>query len=118
MNKNVLKRRRHARRKTGIRKRILGTPERPRLSVYRSLKHIYAQVIDDQSGQTLAYASSVQQKLDNGGNKQGAEQIGKTLAEKAKAAGVTEVQFDRNGFRYHGRVAALANAAREGGLKF
>ena len=118
MNSVQIKRARRARRRTGIRKRVYGTAEKPRLSVYRSLKHIYAQVVDDQGGKTLAAASTVQAKLDNGGNVEGAKQIGTAIAEAAKAAGVSEVAFDRNGFRYHGRVKALADAAREGGLKF
>ncbi len=118
MNSVQIKRARRARRRTGIRKRVYGTAEKPRLSVYRSLKHIYAQVVDDQGGKTLAAASTVQAKLDNGGNVEGAKRIGTAIAEAAKAAGVSEVAFDRNGFRYHGRVKALADAAREGGLKF
>ena len=114
----TLKTVRRTRRKTGIRKRILGTPERPRLTIFRSLKHIYAQVIDDLSGKTLASANSTQENMATGTNKAGAVAVGKALAEKAKAAGVTAVAFDRNGFRYHGRIKALADAAREGGLKF
>ena len=108
-----------SRRKLGIRKRVIGTPEKPRLTVYRSLSHIYAQIIDDLNGKTLASASSVQEKLEKaGGNKDSAAKVGKALADRAKAAGVTEVAFDRNGFKYHGRLKALADAAREGGLKF
>lgn len=118
MEKNKLKTLRRTRRKTGIRKRIQGTPEQPRLSIFRSSKHLYAQVIDDMSGKTLASASSLQAKLEKGGNIDAATAVGKTIAEKAKAAGVESVAFDRNGFRYHGRVKALADAAREGGLKF
>jgi large subunit ribosomal protein L18 len=107
------------RRKLGIRKRVVGTPDRPRLTVYRSLSHIYAQIIDDLNGKTLASASSVQEKLEKaGGNKDAATKVGKALADRAKAAGVTEVAFDRNGFKFHGRLKALAEAAREGGLKF
>ena len=113
-----LKREQRQRRKTGIRKRIIGTSERPRLTVYRSLKHIYAQIIDDASGKTLVSASSVQAHLEKGYNKGAATEVGKALAEKAKAAGVEVVAFDRNGFKYHGRIKALADAAREGGLKF
>ena len=118
MKVNRLKQVRRQRRKAGIRKRVAGTPDRPRLTVYRSLQHIYAQVIDDITGNTLVAASSVQDKLDNGGNIAAAEKVGSVLAEKAKAAGVNQVAFDRNGFRYHGRVKALAEAARKGGLQF
>lgn len=118
MEFNRLQRLRRQRRKQGIRKRILGTPEQPRLTVFRSNKHMYAQVVDDLSGKTLASASTVSAKLEKGGNVDAATQVGKTLAEKAKAAGVEAVQFDRNGFKYHGRIKAIADAAREGGLKF
>jgi large subunit ribosomal protein L18 len=93
------------RRQKGIRRGILGTPQRPRLAVFRSLRHVYAQVIDDLSGRTLVSAAS-------------GKAVGKVLAEKATAAGISEVVFDRAGFRYHGRVKALADAAREAGLKF
>ena len=110
------------RRKWGIRKSLVGSPERPRLSVFRSDKHIYAQVIDDLAGRTLASASStntdVRGDLKNGGNISAAKLVGKAIAERAKAAGVTQVAFDRGGRKYHGRVKALADAAREGGLKF
>jgi len=116
MDKNVRKQVRRIRRKRGIRKRILGTAERPRLSVTRSNKQIYAQVIDDVMGKTLAAASSLKQA--KGSDVASAVEVGKVLAEKAKAAGVEAVTFDRNGYRYHGRVKALADAAREGGLKF
>jgi len=115
MDKNKLKTVRRNRRKTGIRKRVKGTPERPRLTVFRSLKNIYVQVIDDLDGKTLASASSTQ--VDGGGNIEAAKAVGKQIAEQAKQAGITQVSFDRNGFRYHGRVKALADAAREGGLK-
>ena len=118
MEKNRHKRLRRSRRKAGIRKRIFGTPDQPRLSIYRSAKHIYAQVIDDVSGRTLAAASSVDQKLGAGGNVAAAQQVGKALAERTRSAGFEKVSFDRGGFRYHGRVKALADAAREGGLKF
>jgi len=114
----VARRIRRTRRKTGIRKRVIGTPDRPRLSVYRSLHHIYAQVIDDLNGKTLASASTVAEKAEKTSNCEAAKAIGKSIAQKAKAAGVNEVAFDRNGFRYHGRVKALADAAREAGLKF
>lgn len=118
--KNIeLKQHRRARRKIGIRKRLFGTTERPRLTVYRSLKQIYAQIIDDASGRTLVSANSVEAKLGaEAGNKTGAVRVGKTLAEKAKAAGITKVAMDRNGFKFHGRIKALADAAREGGLQF
>lgn len=114
MQSSKMKTVRRQRRKTGIRKRVTGTPQRPRLTVYRSLNHIYVQVIDDLDGRTLASASSIKGK---GGNVEAAKEVGKQIAEKAKQAGVTQVAFDRNGFRYHGRVKALADAAREGGLK-
>ena len=109
---------RRQQRRRGIRKRVIGTPERPRLSIYRSDKHIYAQVIDDLNGKTLAAASSVQEKLEAGHNVDAAKKVGSSIAERAKSAGVGTVCFDRNGFRYHGRVKALADAAREAGLKF
>ncbi len=115
MDSNKLKTKRRSRRKTGIRKRISGTPERPRLTVFRSLNNIYAQIIDDLDGKTLASASSI--KAEKGGNVEAAKEVGKLIAEQAKGAGITQVAFDRNGFRYHGRVKALADAAREGGLK-
>ena len=105
------------RRRKRIRKRVAGTADRPRVSVYRSLKHIYAQVIDDATGQTLAAASSVMLKMP-GGNVGAAKLVGKALAEKAKEKGITKVRFDRGGRLYHGRVKALAEAAREAGLEF
>jgi large subunit ribosomal protein L18 len=105
-----------------VRKRLHGTPERPRLSVFRSHKHISAQVIDDVSGRTIASASTVDSSLRDsigfGGNRTAAEAIGKAVAERAQAAGVKQVCFDRGSFRYHGRVAALAEAARAAGLEF
>ena len=105
-----------------VRKRIRGTSDRPRLTVHRSNQHIYVQVIDDVSGKTLAAASTVDKDLRSdvkyGGNKTAAQAIGKAIAERAKAAGVTQVRFDRGPSQYHGRVAALADAAREGGLEF
>ncbi len=105
-----------------VRKRVRGTVERPRLSVFRSHKHVYAQVIDDASGRTLASASTVDKDLRGdlkyGGNVAAATAIGKAIAQRAKAAGVTKVAFDRGSAQYHGRVAALANAAREAGLEF
>ena len=119
MDRNKKKTIRRGRRKTGIRKRILGMPERPRLSVFRSAKHIYGQVIDDLSGKTIASASSRDKgESGPGGNVDGAKQVGTKLAERAKAAGISKVVFDRNGFRYHGRVKAFADAARVGGLEF
>jgi large subunit ribosomal protein L18 len=99
-----------------VRKRIAGSGERPRLAVFRSLSHIYAQVIDDRARRTLAAASDVEVK--SGNKTERAKQVGKAVADKAKAAGVGEVVFDRGGYRYHGRVKALAEAARESGLKF
>jgi large subunit ribosomal protein L18 len=118
MEKSKLKTLRRSRRRTGIRKRLYGSPERPRLSIFRSAKHLYAQVIDDQAGRTLAEASTVSAKVEKGSNVEAAAKVGQAIAEKAKAAGVERVAFDRNGFRYHSRVKALADAAREGGLKF
>jgi large subunit ribosomal protein L18 len=114
----IIKQRRRQRRKTGIRKGVFGTPERPRLTVYRSLKHVYAQIVDDLAGRTLAAASSPAAHIAKGGNKTAAAEVGKLLAQKAKDAGITQVAFDRNGFKYHGRVKALADAARQAGLKF
>ena len=99
-----------------IRRKLAGTGERPRLNVYRSLNHIYAQVIDDQTGQTLVSASSI--KLKTGGNVAAAKEIGKAVAEAAVKQGIKKVVFDRGGFLYHGRIKALADAAREGGLEF
>ena len=114
--------RQRLRRRRRVRKPLRGTSERPRLSVCRTSKHIYAQVIDDATGKTLASASSVDREIRGsvafGGNKQAAEVIGKAVAERAKAAGVTQVCFDRGSFKYHGRVAALADAARAAGLEF
>lgn len=115
-------RRQRLRRQRRVRKPLRGTAERPRLSVRRTLKHIYAQVIDDAAGRTLAAASTVEPQLKSGlgsgGNKDAAVAIGKALAERAKAAGVSQVCFDRGPCRFHGRVAALAEAAREAGLEF
>jgi large subunit ribosomal protein L18 len=105
-----------------VRKRVRGTSERPRLTVFRSHKHVYAQVIDDSTGRTLAAASSVDKDLKSdvkyGGNATAATAIGKAIAERALAAGIKQVAFDRGTAQYHGRVAALANAAREAGLSF
>jgi len=105
-----------------VRKRIRGTPDRPRLSVVRSHKHISVQIIDDAAGKTLVAASSQDKKLSgrlkSGANQDAAQAVGKAIAERAIAAGIKAVCFDRGPYRYHGRVAALANAAREGGLSF
>ena len=105
-----------------MRFRITGTPERPRLAVFRSAKHIYAQIIDDVNGVTLAAASSLDKELKGeiayGGNKEAAKKVGEALAKRALAKGIEEVAFDRGGFLYHGRVAELAAGAREAGLKF
>ena len=101
-----------------IRKKLSGTAERPRLAVFRSLNHIYAQVIDDRQGRTLVAASSTQKGASNGGNVAGAKAIGKLIAEQALAKGIKQVVFDRGGFLYHGRIKALADAAREAGLEF
>ncbi len=101
-----------------IRRKMSGTPERPRLNVYRSLNHIFAQVIDDANGVTLIAASSLSAKLKTGGNIAAAKEIGKLVAERAKEKGISAVVFDRGGYLYHGRVKALADAAREAGLKF
>jgi len=105
-----------------VRVSLEGTQDRPRLCVYRSLGHIYAQVIDDRQGKTLVSASSVdgetKKNLKGGGNIAAAKVIGKTIAERAKSAGVGKVVFDRGGYKYHGRVKALADAAREAGLQF
>ena len=113
--KQVARQRRHRR----IRKRVHGTPERPRLAVFRSSKHIVAQVIDDTAGRTLVAASTHERDLRGGatGNRDAAKSVGALLAERAKAAGITKVVFDRGGFLYQGRVAALADAAREAGLE-
>ena len=113
-SRNVARLRKHAR----VRAKVSGTAEKPRLCVFRSNKHIEAQIIDDTKGITLVPSSSVQLKLTNGGNCEAAAKVGADLAEKAKAKGIEIVAFDRGGYLYHGRVAALADAAREGGLKF
>ena len=118
MNANKAKTLRRTRRRMGMRKRIRGTPDRPRLSIFKSLNHIYAQVIDDLAGKTLAAASSADLKDAKTGNAEAAKQVGKLIAERAKGAGIGQVVFDRGGFKYHGRVKALADAAREGGLQF
>ena len=112
-NKARLKR--HAR----VRAKISGTPERPRLNVFRSAKHIYAQLIDDVNGVTLASANTLEKGFEGAtGNAEAAKKVGVVLAERAKAKGIEQVVFDRGGYVYHGRVAALAEGAREGGLQF
>jgi len=117
-SKNRTRQRIHRR----IRTRVVGRGEAPRLNVYRSLNHIYAQIVDDVRGQTLVSASSldkeVRKTLKSGGNVAAAKTVGQVLAARAQAAGVARVVFDRGGYGYHGRVKALADAAREGGLKF
>jgi large subunit ribosomal protein L18 len=115
INKNEVRLRIHKR----IRARVAGSADRPRLAVYRSLKHIYAQVIDDRAGRTLVSASSNEKNAKaTGGNLAGAKEIGRAVAERAMAKGITQVVFDRGGYLYHGRVKALAEAAREAGLEF
>ena len=112
---NVQRKKRHRR----VRSKISGTPERPRLNVYRSEKHIYAQVIDDTNGHTMCSASSLEKNFEgSGSNKDAARKVGKIVAERAVAKGITTVVFDRGGYIYHGRVKELAEAAREGGLTF
>lgn len=122
MDKNRMKARQLERRRLRVRKKVTGTAERPRLRVFRSDKHISAQVIDDMAGRTLAAASSTSKQirgdLRNGGNIVAAALVGKAIAERAKAAGVAKVAFDRGGRQYHGRVKALADAARKAGLQF
>ena len=109
-------------RKERIRKKVSGSVERPRFTVYKSLKHLHAQVIDDTTGKTLASASTLSKelkgKLDEGDKKAAAKQVGLLIAEKCKVAKIEKVVFDRNGFPYHGRIAALADSARAGGLQF
>ena len=112
--RNAIRQRIHAR----IRQKLSGTEARPRLNVYRSLNHIYAQVIDDQKGETLVSASTLGLKVKTGGNVAAAKEIGKAVAEAATAKGIKNVVFDRGGFLYHGRIKALADAAREAGLEF
>jgi large subunit ribosomal protein L18 len=121
MNKNAARQKRHTR----VRKRVFGTPERPRLNIYRSTNNIYAQVIDDLAGKTLVSASTLDTTLrgqkptkGQGGNVDAAKAVGKLIAERAKAAGISKVVFDRGGYLYHGRVQGLADAARENGLDF
>ena len=113
-SRNELRKIRHAR----VRNKVSGTSECPRLNVFRSNSQIFAQVIDDEKGVTLGSSSSLSLKLENGGNVEGAKLVGKDIAEKCKAAKITKVVFDRGGYQYHGRVEALAEAARENGLEF
>ena len=118
LSKDAHRRRIHSR----VRTRVVGTADRPRFCVYRSLDHIYAQIIDDRSGRTIVSGSSVDKEtkknLKGGGNIASAKAVGKIIADRAKAAGVGKVVFDRGGYKYHGRVKALADAAREAGLQF
>lgn len=120
MDRQKAKQTRRTRRRTGIRKRVSGTGTVPRLCIYRSLRHVYVQVVNDLDGTTLCAASTMDKGFsgDATGNAEAAKAVGKLIAERAKAKGVEKVVFDRGGFRYHGRVQALADAAREGGLKF
>nr|WP_164925411.1 50S ribosomal protein L18 [Thermanaerovibrio acidaminovorans] len=117
-SRNEMRKMRHRR----LRRKLVGSPECPRLAVFGSLKHIYAQIIDDQAGHTLVSASTMEKdlraELKSTGNQDAARQVGKRLAERALAKGITTVVFDRGGHMYHGRVKALAEAAREAGLKF
>ena len=112
--RNVIRQRVHFR----IRQKMQGTTERPRLNVYRSLNHIYAQIIDDAKGETLLSASSLASKVKTGGNVAAAKEVGKLVAERAIEKGIKRVVFDRGGYLYHGRIKALADAAREAGLEF
>ncbi len=121
MSDNAQKKREaRVRRHRRVRKKVHGTADRPRLAIFRSNKHISAQVIDDATGRTLASASSLEGELRSarGGNVAAAGRVGELLASRASAAGITQVVFDRGGFRYHGRVATLADAARKSGLEF
>lgn len=120
MNKEKTNSLQRERRRHRVRRRLKGTTERPRLSVFRSHKHVYVQVIDDDNGKTLAAASTRDKDFTGkyGGNKTAAQAIGKAIAERALAAGVSKVCFDRREYKYHGRLAALADAAREAGLSF
>ena len=113
-NSNKARLKRHGR----VRNKISGTAQRPRLNVFRSANHIYAQIIDDVAGITLASASTMEKGFGEGGNKEAAKKVGQKIAEAAKAKGIEEVVFDRGGYLFHGRVKELADGAREGGLKF
>jgi large subunit ribosomal protein L18 len=121
-NHHLLVQTRRKRRQHRVRNRMTGTPERPRLAVFRSSKHIYAQVINDKSGTTLASASTrdpeIRAQMTYGGNKAAATIVGRVVAERAKKAGIDKICFDRRSYKYHGRIEALATAAREAGLKF
>jgi large subunit ribosomal protein L18 len=114
------RRRARLRRHRRVRKSVIGSPQRPRVTVFRSARHIYVQVIDDTSGRTIASASTLDASLKGAKNakKDSAARVGTLIAERVKAAGITKVAFDRGGYAYHGRIAALADAAREGGLEF
>ena len=115
VNKNAMRLKRHIR----VRGKVTGTPERPRLNVFRSNANIYAQIIDDVNGVTLVAANTLEKDFEGAtGNAEAAKKVGQLIAERAKAKGIEEVVFDRGGYVYHGRVAALADGAREGGLKF
>jgi large subunit ribosomal protein L18 len=118
MLKKVRKNEERLRRHKRVRRVVSGTPDCPRLNVFRSNKQIYAQIIDDTTGKTLAASSSVVLKLENGGNIDAAKKVGADIADKCKALNIESVRFDRGGYVYHGRVQALADAAREAGLKF
>ncbi|MBL4888941.1 MAG: 50S ribosomal protein L18 [Candidatus Lindowbacteria bacterium] len=124
MNRRVAKKEKNAnaarfkRRRARIRKRVIGTTERPRLSVRRSVKHIYAQIVDDSLGKTLAFVGSCSKDAKGTSKSEKARWVGETLAEKAKGQGITKIVFDRGGRQFHGRVKALADGARESGLEF
>lgn len=119
MKKIIDKKANRIKRHIRVRAKISGTPDCPRLNVFRSTKHIYAQLIDDTKGVTLCSASTVEKSFEGfGGNAEAAKKVGQTLAERAKEKGISDVVFDRSGYVYHGRVAALADGAREGGLNF
>ena len=117
-SREILREARHKR----VRKRVIGTPERPRLNIFRSLNNIYAQLVSDDDGKTLVAASTIDKKvkeaIKTGGNAQAAAEVGKLIAQRAKKKKIKQVVFDRAGYQYHGRVKALADAAREGGLEF
>ncbi len=114
LSKNAKRKRRHIR----LRKKISGTAQRPRLNIFRSNAHIHAQIIDDAAGKTLVAASTVSLKIEKGGNKEAAAKVGEAIAKLALDANITNVVFDRGGYIFHGRIEALANAAKEAGLKF
>jgi len=122
INQQSLVKNRRVRRQLRVRKKLSGTPERPRLAIFRSSKHIYAQVINDETGTTLAAAGTldpeIRAELKYGGNKLAATAVGKLIADRAKKAGIDKICFDRRSYKYHGRIEALAQAAREAGLQF